>query len=151
MGRTLAYTTVKFFNKKGELAARGSHTNQGDEETDSSEVLPSATTSACKRADYHQAHGTDEKQRGDCDQHAVSCDAVAAALALSWNDKRARSRVIIHGPVGIDSKPKLRDGQNNEERGKAIHDEPCETGMASVATRLRDLDGEEEFPNSANE
>ncbi|KAM0524299.1 hypothetical protein ACHAP0_005944 [Verticillium nonalfalfae] len=26
MGRTLAYTTVKFFNKKGELAARGSHT-----------------------------------------------------------------------------------------------------------------------------
>ncbi|KAJ0159225.1 putative esterase C31F10.02 [Colletotrichum tanaceti] len=26
MGRTLAYTTVTFFNKKGELAARGSHT-----------------------------------------------------------------------------------------------------------------------------
>ncbi|EQB54372.1 thioesterase superfamily protein [Colletotrichum gloeosporioides Cg-14] len=26
MGRTLAYTTVQFFNKKGELAARGSHT-----------------------------------------------------------------------------------------------------------------------------
>ncbi|TEA16423.1 putative esterase [Colletotrichum sidae] len=26
MGRTLAYTTVNFFNKKGELAARGSHT-----------------------------------------------------------------------------------------------------------------------------
>ncbi|KAI8255926.1 putative esterase [Colletotrichum sp. SAR11_239] len=26
VGRTLAYTTVQFFNKKGELAARGSHT-----------------------------------------------------------------------------------------------------------------------------
>ncbi|KAF6825899.1 thioesterase superfamily protein [Colletotrichum plurivorum] len=26
MGRTLAYTTISFFNKKGELAARGSHT-----------------------------------------------------------------------------------------------------------------------------
>ncbi|GKT65591.1 thioesterase superfamily protein [Colletotrichum tofieldiae] len=26
VGRTLAYTTVTFFNKKGELAARGSHT-----------------------------------------------------------------------------------------------------------------------------
>ncbi|KAL2760053.1 hypothetical protein ACRALDRAFT_2024120 [Sodiomyces alcalophilus JCM 7366] len=26
MGRTLAFTTVSFYNKKGELAARGSHT-----------------------------------------------------------------------------------------------------------------------------
>lgn len=26
MGKTLAYTTINFFNKKGQLAARGSHT-----------------------------------------------------------------------------------------------------------------------------
>ncbi|CRK23104.1 hypothetical protein BN1708_013615 [Verticillium longisporum] len=96
-------------------------------------------------------HGTDEKQRGDRDEHAVGCDAVAAALSLSWNDKWARSSVIIHGPVGVDSKPKLRDGQNNEERGKAMHGKPRETGTTSVAARLRDLDGEEEFPKSAEE
>lgn len=26
VGKTLAYTTVEFFNSKGQLAARGSHT-----------------------------------------------------------------------------------------------------------------------------